>query len=1337
MDIFNELDPLGTGKARPFVDRKDFFQDVKNPPKKNLKDLYSSSGLTAESVSAIISSITTTNNSQALKPDGGNIPNSFSTNFNPAQSTNNSSDKTIDFDSHFKIPLNKTELKTSSIRARLRRSESPPNYSPPPPPSASQVSNSIYFVNPIKPSSDSNRSNNNTNNNIKKSPQLLKRMTISSSSGVSSSTSPRASSRGSGRHFTLDSSSTDEIPNLTPPPRPPHSATLNRNSTIATAVPRPHSAKSEVNRQNSLQIAPEPPPRPLQTSVISTTSFSGLPLVSPPPLPPKKQAVGQIMPNTLANGKLFGAQGKSSIGNRISESGSASSNDLPLPLPCRKNGNDTISIPRYAVPPSFDREVGYKSNMGSPAAIRKQLDNTKTIASLAQSNTNLTMEQALGQVASLSLGELALKLELPVEQLSSLTIQQLAEKLTLMNLNAPNTNTKPFTSGFESNFDDDFSTASAPSTMEGVAKRDQDKTAITTTTTNYDRYAVFRELTLEEASGFSVVSMNELMEIKKDGSGSGSKTLTSRDSSSERTLQADDEPENPMATMDDITDTNFSDGEEKSILNDEIVDPYFESNKQLPEWATFESNFEDQCIPLQTGFNKSEESPSWESDEGVLNPYPFPSEGRPKLKTTKIDAQSSQFDFQPFQKQSSRIDDAVEEGESHLDPLVQSNFQRQSSGSSKHSDKCSDKASFSGSIGHENRHERTGSGRRLELPPPGNHEVRRKRESRDSRPSSYSSSGRKYSRGESDDLDEEYRHHRKHRRDREYDYEYEERRRRYYEEGGVENPSFDPTIHPPSAGSSDRGKRRARSPRGDFEDDENEENDIEEDNKSHSSRYSNYSPGSRHRQYPRRKHHKYYSHSQSLQRRGRDGRYEGSRRGEYSPERYSNHESDFDSYEDEISSASASRKAGRERDYHSREEYSSRPSSSGSGRKHHSHYGYRGSSRDHYHREPRHDRRHHYYKDRRHRESPYEPNDEQDASEYSGEDTASSHRRGHTRRPPPPSIRSHHRQTERRHRDKGRDSDRYYYYNTNSPSWDSESSPAPAEQSSCKISERRRHSAGKSGLRPSSTSICDPLDNAEKSCDNNISKGFYQSELTLNTKSNQLSAKEFHEFDTSNFSAQHPRQKSDPVTTSTPKEETFRKFSLGENLFEDNFILPSAAIDNSDNIKSKKEFESQISQEQDQQQNPPQSASTIATSNTSFQSHEESEVFFPSTFDTEKEVGIGTSMTTTEQDIIHTNMNKLQDEQIIQQQEEKIKTPEFTSSESKILTMISEESHISTNSNSNTNTYNSATNNDITAKDSMPNIHEENNVVPKMKKSDSFNIFDRERDPFADEDFFQ
>ncbi|XP_055915340.1 protein disabled isoform X2 [Eupeodes corollae] len=51
----SDLDPLGTGRIRPYVDKKYFFQELKNPPKKVLKDLSSTgaeTGFTAQFVSS-------------------------------------------------------------------------------------------------------------------------------------------------------------------------------------------------------------------------------------------------------------------------------------------------------------------------------------------------------------------------------------------------------------------------------------------------------------------------------------------------------------------------------------------------------------------------------------------------------------------------------------------------------------------------------------------------------------------------------------------------------------------------------------------------------------------------------------------------------------------------------------------------------------------------------------------------------------------------------------------------------------------------------------------------------------------------------------------------------------------------------------------------------------------------------------------------------------------------------------------------------------------------------------------------------------------------------------
>lgn len=54
-DVFTDLDPLGTGRSKPYVDKKDFFQDLKNPPKKVLKDLVTEVVPTIEPIPKLFS----------------------------------------------------------------------------------------------------------------------------------------------------------------------------------------------------------------------------------------------------------------------------------------------------------------------------------------------------------------------------------------------------------------------------------------------------------------------------------------------------------------------------------------------------------------------------------------------------------------------------------------------------------------------------------------------------------------------------------------------------------------------------------------------------------------------------------------------------------------------------------------------------------------------------------------------------------------------------------------------------------------------------------------------------------------------------------------------------------------------------------------------------------------------------------------------------------------------------------------------------------------------------------------------------------------------------------
>ena len=49
--LFTDLDPLGTGKSKPFVDKKDFFSDSKTSPKMGVPELNVGSEMTANNMS--------------------------------------------------------------------------------------------------------------------------------------------------------------------------------------------------------------------------------------------------------------------------------------------------------------------------------------------------------------------------------------------------------------------------------------------------------------------------------------------------------------------------------------------------------------------------------------------------------------------------------------------------------------------------------------------------------------------------------------------------------------------------------------------------------------------------------------------------------------------------------------------------------------------------------------------------------------------------------------------------------------------------------------------------------------------------------------------------------------------------------------------------------------------------------------------------------------------------------------------------------------------------------------------------------------------------------------
>ncbi|XP_021965399.1 uncharacterized protein LOC110860631 isoform X3 [Folsomia candida] len=1306
---------------------------------------------------------------QQYSMDGGgqHLPNSFSSNFSP--STNNQNN----------AASSELELKTP-VSTFNARAESPPNYSPPPPPRVTGSPN---------PLSSQSGGNNNTHQvphilppatssprlGKKKSPQILKQISIAESTLSSSSSSPnkaafptnRATTLRIGKTFTMDSSFKDDIPNLSPPPRPPHGqqtgggigvsgGTLKSgSSSLSSALPRPTSGSSDKGKKlpgnvSVIGLPPEPPPRPLQSSSSTTVSNHPLQLVSPPPpLPPKKQSLSSTMSTPL--GLKQHDSKKPLAATFSSRSATSESNDLPLPLPLRKvhHGGAVSSEQqsnlssalhnsggggRYAVP-----ESNRPFTTSSPHTQRRAVP--PPISTPAEGKVALSMEQALTQVASLSLRDLAVQLELPVDQLSSYTIQQLAHKLTEMNLSKktggrygeisePNSSSHQFADNKSDfgGFDDDFSTASAPprvSVQKGPPS-------------GFDRYAVFRELALEDASGFSIVNNVGSMDrsINSDDDEQSTTTLekqfaSDRESSSERTLQADDLTEpthlksasfataNMANTMDDVTDVNFSDDQDNGKFtldddDDDIIAAGFVKN----EWATFESNFDDQFA--MTALVKAEEgneSP-WDSDDGaggvvqksnVITNLPPQHQHNNDQRSPR--QPHDHFDFKPFEKPPELVQSAAKERvnqrkyseddggdgrfkststpEGIRSPATPGQFQRQSSGSSRQSERSS-----GGGGGGGNNPPATGG-----------------------KVSDYSDSGKGGPGGGGGDRP------RRHRQDLDRSWEFDREGRdgsgRYNRErGGDRDRDRDRDYRPDSrssytsiprkyrngdSGDEDNSVRRVKSRvmsgsgggggtyRRRSKDYDREEGEDEDDDRSYASHHSNYSSTRRHRRYPSAKY--YYSRS------GRGGdRRGGGGGGAGSPDRYSNHESDDESMEEELYTRKRDRENyAREREYYERH-HRPRPNSGSStgGKQRYS---------------PRHPD--HYYRrsDRRRYKDDEDYGDSREFSEYSGEDdhpSSHSHHGGHRR------VRAK-RSTHYRDRD-AREVPRGHYY-TNSPSSrsdEAEKEPDTPGKSS-KVSSQRRPNSGKDstsrgggGDERRRGESPEHYGSRRQEKEYSSSSRRYQSELALNSKlqdSPKLSSLNFED-DFGAYSLpsdNNPKSRNASISSPPlPQDNNHANAVVTDLVIDESPVVQNDSIskpDDLDNKKSNSPFEDDFGSQANGASEPPNLL--IIDDDEAKQSE---------SVDT-----VVKSIEELDLKIITSNENGIDDAGKVDTFPPETESKVFTYSGRRLESIKSEEEKSNDDSHS----------------------HSQNSEgIVQMKKSDSFNIFKQNKDPFGDDEFF-
>ncbi|XP_046597646.1 protein disabled isoform X2 [Neodiprion lecontei] len=462
IDVFTELDPLGTGLIKPYVDKKDFFQHLKNPPKKVLKDL-----VTTTSGDTFPANFNLSQDPLEPIPVQGAPLGSGSEGFEDSNFADFNSFETAE-----QIVVSKTESpKARRVGSPRALHLQPLSVSLPP--------------EEVPPQKSLNKSESKEST---ESVQALVR--LPSPKKYLQSVRKRefdidlAGSRGQSmdRPFPVDFTSNNDSP-----ASPLRSGSSDANSRLSSS-------------SAELDIVPEPPPR-----------GAGSILINPPPLPPKKQGGRSTVkppprpPHTDGHFHYDFIQRKEA-------SPSPTRKDLrksPGGKDIRNRFDDDFSPPPPAPP-----QLPKRSELANAFPTSKFEDSFTTMApttlsSLLHSSSSTTttsvtetkkskpsLDITLSQLTSTNLGDLANALGMNVTELTSLTLQQLTEclaSLTAKEITASD--------GKEQN-EPEVPTKLHPAKQaessfvvgEPLFTADFDQGIKQTEQNAYDKYAVFREL---------------------------------------------------------------------------------------------------------------------------------------------------------------------------------------------------------------------------------------------------------------------------------------------------------------------------------------------------------------------------------------------------------------------------------------------------------------------------------------------------------------------------------------------------------------------------------------------------------------------------------------------------------------------------------------------------------------------------------------------------------------------------------------------------------------------------------------------------------------------------
>ncbi|XP_054277613.1 protein disabled isoform X2 [Macrosteles quadrilineatus] len=521
-DVFTDLDPLGTGKIKPYIDKKDFFQELKNPPKKVLKDLVPEIGKEGTpplfQVSFDSSSEPTEVKAKDSFPLASNATDPFGD--DPFDKTDPFVDSDFSNSAGFSVTPNLNADPFDTGFADFS------NFS-----EQSDFSAASSFDTPNRKSPQLSEGSPSVHGPLRVSLPPEKLSDSLDLGSPKQSPSP-PSSRNKGRYARLHKQTTLSGLVKLPSPKQKARSRITKQTTLDSTFDRSSPVMEGVTLRNkgrgtpspptvSLfgELAPEPPPRPAVTST----------LIKPPPLPPKRQLQGAVLkppprpPHTDEHPHYDYIENCETSGEIFSDSKSP-----PIPVPARRPrfGGDESSAPNRPSKTSLSshNEPEYyltpfpllpppqKKNLSPKNSTSR--DSSVSPRPLPKNAVN-SLDITLSQLSKTGFSDLAATLNMSPTSLSKMTLQELTKCLqNLSDAQKQNPSAEEFiedngkirknvlkseqysalresldedTPPFKAEFDSHFSVFSE--------KKKEEESL-------FDKYAVFRELLEQEKTLF-------------------------------------------------------------------------------------------------------------------------------------------------------------------------------------------------------------------------------------------------------------------------------------------------------------------------------------------------------------------------------------------------------------------------------------------------------------------------------------------------------------------------------------------------------------------------------------------------------------------------------------------------------------------------------------------------------------------------------------------------------------------------------------------------------------------------------------------------------------------